>query len=67
MASLWLEYPELNGNDVEILVELGIESRVALEQRAGEITHEDLTLAVEKVKLPTDFKPTRLEGVLGLL
>ncbi len=66
MAKLSLDYPELGGNDVEILAEMGIESRRALDRRDAEPTRQDVDRALERVRLPASYSASRVMRILGL-
>ena len=66
MAALSIEYPELSGNDVEVLAKLGVESRVGLERGEVEVTGGALEGALQQVKPPRGYDSSRLERVLGL-
>ncbi|MCB9797109.1 MAG: hypothetical protein H6741_30860 [Alphaproteobacteria bacterium] len=67
MAGLLLAHPELEGNDVEVLVRgLGLEDAEAVAGARGTLSPADLEAAFAKAKVPADHDLGRIKGLLGL-
>jgi hypothetical protein len=67
MAKLLIDYPALDGNDVELLSHgLGLDDREQVEAAKGKISAEQLAAAKQKAKLPAKFDDSRVRALLGI-
>lgn len=68
MAELLVRFPQLDGDDAELMVRgLGYNGLDDLLEKSQMIEEKELTKAMAKVKLPNDYDPANVIGILETL